>query len=276
MNQLTKSCYDLSTRVFLITGGAGLMGKQHAIAVAEMGGSPILIDIDYGSAQKVAAEVEKVCDIPVMACRCDITDENALLSCREEILGSKGRIDGLINNAANNPTIERNTSTSASFETFTLEQWEDDLGVGITGAFLCCKVFGAYMADCGKGVIVNISSDLGLIAPDQRIYKTSDFTDDQTVFKPVSYSVTKHALIGLTKYLATYWAEREVRVNALCPGGIYSGQSGEFVEKLTNLIPMGRMAVKDEYRGAIQFLCSDASLYMTGAYLAIDGGRTAW
>ena len=151
-----------------------------------------------------------------------------------------------------------------------------DLAVGLRGAFLCSQVFGKKMAQQGKGVIVNISSDLGLVAPDQRIYKKEGVPENQQPVKPVTYSVIKTGLIGLTRYLATYWADCGVRVNTLCPGGIEAGQPEEFKERLHSKIPLGRMADKDEYKGAILFLVSDASSYMTGATLTMDGGRTCW
>ena len=151
-----------------------------------------------------------------------------------------------------------------------------DLAVGLTGAFLVSQVFGAHMAAHGGGVIVNIASDLGVIAPDQRIYRQPGVPESEQPVKPVTYSVVKGGLVMLTKYLATYWAEQRVRVNALVPGGVYAGQPDDFVERLTNLIPMGRMANKDEYRSALVFLCSDASSYMTGSNLIVDGGRTCW
>jgi NAD(P)-dependent dehydrogenase (short-subunit alcohol dehydrogenase family) len=135
-------------------------------------------------------------------------------------------------------------------------------------------VFGSHMAEHGGGVILNIASDLSVIAPDQRLYRKERLPEDQQPVKPVTYSVIKTGLIGLTRYLAAYWAPKGVRVNALSPGGVYSGQSMEFVSRLVNLIPLGRMAEPDEYRGAIQFLCSDASKYMTGQNIVIDGGRS--
>lgn len=161
-------------------------------------------------------------------------------------------------------------------EHFPWEQWQLDLNVGLGGAFNCAKVFGAQMARQGRGVIVNIASDLGVIAPDQRLYRVPGREAEQQPVKPVTYSVVKHGLIGLTKYLATYWCEQGVRCNALSPGGVYAGQNDVFVSKLKQLIPLGRMAEADEYRGAIAFLCSDASSYMNGANLVVDGGRSAW
>lgn len=142
-------------------------------------------------------------------------------------------------------------------------------GVGLTGAFLCSQVFGTAMAQRDTGVILNIASDLSVMAPDQRLYRREGLPEEQQPVKPVTYSVIKTALVGLTRYLATYWADRGVRVNALSPGGVYNGQGDEFVTRLTNLIPMGRMADRDEYRGVVQFLCSDASRYLTGQNIVI-------
>lgn len=213
----------------------------------------------------------------MVGCEFDITQpaevENALVQLRAEL----GRIDILINNAANNPKVEANAKTQFSrLENFPLEMWETDLAVGLTGAFLCSKIFGAEMARCGRGVILNIASDLALISPDQRLYRVEGVREEQQPVKPVTYSVIKSGLIGLTRYLATYWADRGVRVNAISPGGVYTTQPEEFTARLAELIPLGRMARADEYQAAIVFLCSDASSYMTGSNLVIDGGRTCW
>jgi NAD(P)-dependent dehydrogenase (short-subunit alcohol dehydrogenase family) len=157
-----------------------------------------------------------------------------------------------------------------------LKQWEADLSVGLTGAFLCSQIIGSEMAKRKRGVIVNVASDLAVIAPDQRLYRKSGLPDDQQPVKPVTYSVVKTGLVGLTRYLATYWAEAGIRVNAISPGGVYNNQPEEFVQRLASLIPLGRMAKIDEYQAVILFLCSDASSYMTGTNLVIDGGRSCW
>ena len=163
---------------------------------------------------------------------------------------------------------------TSRLENFLLDDWDFQLKVGLTGAMLCSKVFGQEMAKRSEGVILNIASDLSVFAPDQRLYKKDGLQPDQQPVKPVTYSVIKHGLIGLTKYLATYWADQGVRCNALSPGGVFNGQGDEFVHKLTELVPMKRMASNDEYRGAVQFLCSDASAYMNGQNIVMDGGRS--
>lgn len=183
------------------------------------------------------------------------------------------------NNRKALPSLSLNADTSAITciaNDFGYEEiFARQLDVGLKGAFICSKVFGSEMAKQGKGVIINIASDLSIIAPDQRIYKSDNSIESQNV-KPITYSVIKSGLIGMTKYLATYWSESNVRVNALSPGGVYENQNSEFVDRLTKLIPLGRMASPDEYKSAIQFLCSDASSYMTGQNLVIDGGRSVW
>lgn len=269
--------FDLTGRVAIITGGAGRLGEQHAQAIATAGGTPILVDLDKDRAVEKAQSLMDRFGVPAWGTVADITSRNRLEQLLKEVLARYGRVDILINNAANNPKVEDATQGVFSrFENFPLPQWESDIGVGLTGAFLCSQVFGTEMAQQQRGVIINIASDLALIAPDQRIYRQEGTPDHLQPVKPVTYSVVKSALLGLTRYLATYWADKGVRVNAISPGGVANGQPYNFVEKLAALIPMGRMARLDELQGAIVFLCSDASSYMTGSNLVIDGGRTCW
>ncbi len=267
--------FNLEGRVAVITGGLGLMGRQHSEAISEAGGIPVLIDLPGPFLPLEDQERLLTCGGCVM--RGDITHESAVMGLLEEVLARYGRVDILINNAANNPKVEPGSEKEWSrLETFPMAQWDQDLAVGLKGAFLCSRVFGGEMARAGRGVIVNIASDLALIGPDQRIYRKDGLPDHLQPVKPLTYSVVKAGLLGLTRYLATYWAGRGVRVNAISPGGIFTDQPEDFVLRLTNLIPMERMAHPDEYMGAILFLCSDASSYMTGANLVIDGGRTCW
>jgi NAD(P)-dependent dehydrogenase (short-subunit alcohol dehydrogenase family) len=270
------SVFDLAGRVILITGGAGLLGAEHAAAIAEAGGIPVIADVRGADAERTARAVQERYGGAASALELDVTSRASCEAGLARVLSVHGRLDGLVNNAALNPKVEGAGLAATRFENYSLELWNRELSVGLSGAFLCAQVFGAYMAAHGGGVIVNIASDLALIAPDQRIYRRAGLAPHEQPVKPVTYSVVKGGLVMLTKYLATYWADAGVRVNALVPGGVYAGQPEDFVEKLTQLIPMGRMARKDEYRAALVFLCSDASSYMTGSNLVIDGGRTCW
>ena len=273
----TRNPFDLSGRVAVITGGAGLLGEQHARAIAAQGGIPVLVDIQQQRVGEKAEALSQEYGVAAMGCAVDITKQDKLEALRDETVARFGRLDILINNAANNPKMEASADVNFSrLENFPLAQWEVDIAVGLTGAFLCSKVFGSYMASHGGGVIVNVASDLALIGPDQRIYRQPGVAEKMQPVKPVTYSVVKSALVGLTRYLATYWADDKVRVNAISPGGVFNGQPMDFVAQLTNLIPLGRMAMTNEYQGAIVFLCSDASSYMTGTNLVVDGGRSCW
>ncbi len=274
---MNQSPFDLTGRVAVITGGGGLLGRQHAAAIASAGGIPVLWDcvidspgLDVDSLQSTfgpGASIQKV----------DITSEESVKTATQEIMARYGKIDILINNAANNPKMENSSGLEFSrLENFPLSQWEADLNVGLKGAFLCARIIGALMAQRGSGVIINIASDLAVIAPDQRLYRREGAPENEQPVKPVTYSVVKSGLIGLTRYLATYWCDQGVRCNALSPGGVENGQPANFMDKLSRLIPMGRMARHDEYQGALLFLCSDASSYMNGQNLVVDGGRSCW
>jgi len=269
--------FDLTGRVVVITGGAGLLGLRHGEAVASAGGIPVLADTRTEHLEQDGAGFADRFGRQAAVIGVDITDPRSVERLLESVLTRYGRVDVLINNAANNPKMETGSGVEFSrVESFKIAQWQADLAVGLTGAFLCSQVIGGEMARRGRGVIVNVASDLALIAPDQRLYRKPGLPEEMQPVKPVTYSVVKSGLLGLTRYLATYWATSGVRVNAISPGGVYTDQPQEFVERLANLIPLGRMARVDEYEGAILFLCSDASSYMTGANLSVDGGRTAW
>jgi NAD(P)-dependent dehydrogenase (short-subunit alcohol dehydrogenase family) len=270
--------FDMTDRVVIITGGAGLLGKRHAAAVARAGAIPVLVDIKEDLAVAAAAQLSKEFGRACLGAHADITNEHSVRSMLDTVLQRYGRVDVLINNAANNPTMARAGAETewTRLENFPLAVWDRDIAVGLTGAFLCSQVIGSEMARRGRGVIINIASDLAVIAPDQRLYERADRQPSEQPVKPVTYSVVKTALIGLTRYLATYWADRGVRANALSPGGVYDGQPEDFVARLSTRIPLGRMADAGEYEGAVLFLASDASAYMTGTNLIVDGGRSCW
>src|SRR3989344_327379 len=239
MKNDTLTRFSLGGTVALITGGAGFLGKRHAEALLDGGGKVVLIDISKQTLDSCVKELTKQYgEDKVFGYICDITKEKEVEKTVGNIEEEVGPIGILINNAANNA--------------------------------------GAVMAKRKKGSIVNISSELGIVAPDQRLYKMPGKTDEEQPVKPVTYSVIKHGLIGLSKYLATYYADKGIRSNALALGGVYNNHPDEFVKKLANLTPLGRMAKPDEYKAAILYLSSDASSFMTGSTISIDGGRTCW
>ena len=270
--------FDLSGKTALITGAAGLLGLEHAAALLECGATVVLTDI---SKQQLAKAERKLnSEFPeanILIYEMDVSNSDAIHSVQNALSDQGLLVYILVNNAAINPKVEdvNGIVVTSRLESFPREQWDLQLSVGLTGAFLCSQVFGSAMANSGKGgVILNIASDLSVFAPDQRLYRKEGLAEEMQPVKSVTYSVIKAGLIGLTRYLATYWSGKAVRCNALSPGGVFNGQDDEFVQRLSSLIPLGRMAAKDEYRAALQFLCSDASSYMNGQNIVIDGGRS--
>lgn len=270
--------FSLKDKVIVITGASGLLGRKHAEVVAEAKGIPVLLDLNEEVVKKQAAEIEARYNVRSAGYAVNITDEASLKKNCEDVVAVFGKIDGLVNNAANNPKMENLDEKNFSrLEYFPSSIWESDLAVGLKGSFLCIKYYGFEISkNPSGGSIVNISSDLGLIAPDQRLYAIKGLKEEQQPVKPVTYSVVKSGLLGLTRYTATYWADKGVRCNALCPGGVENSQDERFIREVCSRIPMGRMARADEYQGALLFLLSDASGYMNGAILSVDGGRTTW
>ena len=274
-----KDLFLLKDKVIVVTGAGGLLGFEYCKAIINAKGIPILIDINENLLKAKVAELKN--EFPKSICGSyvvDVTKEEQIIKNCSFIITKYGKIDGLINNAANNPKIEDNGKINFSrLENFNLDVWHNDLNIGLLGSFLCIKHYGfAISNNLQGGSIINVSSDLGIIAPNQNLYKKDGIIDKLQSVKPVTYSVVKHGINGLTKYISTYWADKNVRCNSICPGGVFNNQPEEFLEKVSKLIPLGRMAKKEELNGIIIYLLSDASSYVNGSIINIDGGRTTW
>ena len=272
---MTDKKFLLTKKYCLITGAAGILGPEHAQAILEIDGNVILTDINMNKLKKQVEKIQvKFKKANILYYKMDVTKLKDIKKVFNKLKKKKIHVEILINNAAVDPKVKSEIQKKTnSFEKFSLLEWEKQISVGLTGSMLCSQVFGTLMSKRKKGVILNIASDLSVIAPDQRIYSS---IKNRKIYKPVTYSVIKHGLIGLTKYLSTYWPDRNIRCNSLSPGGIQLNQSINFKKKLVKLIPLNRMADKSEYKSAVKFLCSDASSYMTGQNLIIDGGRSIW
>lgn len=269
--------FDLSGRVAVVTGGAGLLGAEFCRTLAEAGAAVAVVDVNRLAADRVADALLQM-DYRARSIPTDITRPDSVSQMVSTVLETFGRLDILVNSAALDPKFDPQALAQGlapgAFEDYPLEQWNQALAVNLTGAFLVTQACVRPMLEQGKrGSIINICSTYGLNGPDQRIYIKDG---KRLAYKPVYYTVTKAGILGLTKYLAAYYAGTEIRVNALTPGGVYNDHEETFVANYSARTILGRMARKDEMNGALLFLASDASSYMTGANLVVDGGWTAW
>ena len=281
MGQLSD-LFDLSGRVAVVTGGAGLLGTEFCQTLLEAGASIVVADISDDAAKTLASLLNERFQLKESSSRAipvkiDISSKNSAEELFHLVSEEFGRVDILVNTAAIDPKFDPDSlavsDSSVGFEDFPFELWKQALDVNLTGVFLCCQAAGKLMASQGRGVMINISSIYGLVGPDQRIYQSEGNPDR---YKPAYYSTTKAGILGLTRYLATYYAGKNIRVNALTPGGVFNGHDQDFVQAYSSRTVLGRMAEKNEMNGALLFLASDASAYMTGSNLVVDGGWTAW
>lgn len=276
-NMRIQEKFDLTRRVAIVTGGVGLLGAEFCRTLAEAGAAVAVVDLNGPAAQAVADTLTssgyKALPVPT-----DITQPDSVKAAIERVLSAFGRIDVLVNSAALDPKFDPDAVTKGitpgAFEDYPLELWNSALDVNLTGMFLMTQACVKPMIEQGKkGSIINICSTYGLNGPDQRIYVKEG---KRVAFKPVYYTVTKAGVMGFTKYLAAYYAGTEIRVNALTPGGVFNNHEDYFVKNYSAKTILGRMANKDEMNGALLFLASDASSYMTGNNVVVDGGWTAW
>lgn len=267
--------FRLDGKVVILTGGGGFLGRRHAAHLAEAGARVAVVDVDLLAAEAAAAAAKGDGSGDAAAFSADVSSKDSVARMVSAVAARWGRVDGLVNNAAIDPKFDPGSAAanSSDFESLPLEVWNQALNVNITGAFLCAQAAAPHLLKSGKGVVVNISSIYGMVGPDQRLYERPD---GARLVKPATYTVTKSALLGLTRYLSTYWAGKGIRVNTLTLGGVFAGHDEEFTRRYSQRTPLGRMALPDEPSGALRFLLSDASSYMTGANLVFDGGWTAW
>ena len=265
--------FSLANKVVVVTGGAGLLGQVFCQALVDVGAHVAIVDLDLASAETVAKRINKSDAQRVIAVGSDITSPESVTQMVTNVVKQLGRIDVLVNNAAS-----KGSSLDAffeSFEDYSLKTWREVMSVNIDGLFLVAQAVGKQMKKQGGGSIIQTSSIYGVVAPDQRIYEGSEY-NGRPINTPAVYSASKSAVNGLTNYLATYWASSRIRVNSLTPGGITSGQNSEFNKKYSNRVPLGRMGEATELVGALIYLASDASSYVTGQNLIVDGGLSAW
>ncbi len=263
--------FSLKNKVAIVTGACGLLGTQHCKALAEAGAAVVVADLNEAACNMIAASLGP----EHMGLSMDVTSPASLQAAKDKVLARYQRIDVLVNNAAINDMFENplTAKEQSMFENYPLEQWNRSWNVNVSGMFLCSQVMGTVMAGQESGSIINIASTYGVVAPDQSIYRNA--AGEQTFYKSPAYPVTKAAVLGFTRYLAAYWGHKNVRVNTLSPGGVENNQDAHFIHNYTAKTLLGKMAAATDYKGAVVFLASDASAYMTGANLVVDGGWTA-
>ena len=266
--------FSLKGKTAIVTGGPGLLGAEFCRTLAEAGANVVVADLDGKAAEAVASKLRES-HFSAMAAALDVTQPAQVKAMVAAVMKEFGRVDALVNSAAIDPKFDPTHpgTDNGAFETYPVDLWRKALDVNLTGAFLCAQAVAEPMLKQGSGSIINICSTYGLVGPDQRIYEKEG---SPMRFKPVYYSVTKAGITGLTRYIATYYAGKGIRANALTPGGIFNGNDDVFVKNYSARAVIGRMAHKDEMNGAVLFLASDASSYMTGSNLVVDGGWTAW
>lgn len=267
-----KNIFSLEGKTAVVTGGAGLIGVKQCKALSDFGATVVVCDLDLEKTEQIAFELNN----HSFATTLDVTREESVIRVKNTVLSKTKSIDILVNNAAINDIFSNNSSIleQSMFENYSFELWEKSLKVNLTGTFLCCKIFGSEMAKQKKGSIINVASTYGIVGPDQSIYKNEN--GEQMFFKSPSYPAGKGAIVNFTRYLAAYWGNKGIRVNTLSPGGVENGQDSYFIKNYSQKTMLGRMAKPEDYIGAIVFLASDASLYVTGTNLIVDGGWTAW
>ncbi|WP_374687347.1 SDR family oxidoreductase [Promineifilum sp.] len=264
--------FSLDNKTAVVTGALGLIGRRHCEALAAYGANVIVADLEAEACAAFAATLPA----PALGCALDVTDPDAITALRDAALARFGHLDVLVNNAAINDMFESPAMAAeqSRFESYPLAMWQKSLDANVTGVFLCSQILGAPMAAQGRGSIINVASTYGIVAPDQSLYQTPD--GRQPFYKSPAYPTTKGAVIAFTRFLAAYWGSAGVRVNTLSPGGVENNQHEYFVRNYSARTMLGRMALPTDYQGALVFLASDASAYMTGANLVVDGGWTAW
>lgn len=272
---MSKDIFSLDDRIAIVTGGLGQLGRQFSMALAERGARVVVLDVCTNESIISRRFGEQSKSGNFLFIQADVTNRRSLENALERIIDTWGIPDILVNNAALDSPPNSPAEENGPFESYPEASFDQVMEVNLKGVFLCCQVFGGQMAQAGRGTIIMVSSIYGLVSPDQRIYEYRR-QDGMPFYKPVAYSISKSGLINLTRYLATYWASSGVRVNTITFAGVFNGQDEKFLHNYLPHVPIGRMAREDEYNGAIVFLASDASSYMTGANLVLDGGWTAW